>query len=278
MQIRVARVAGRGKNADLAGAVLRQQGVQRVDALRQDAADQFRYQGRGPAIADHFRILLDLAAQHQREEVRQAAGGRHADRELLGVGAQPLAQGGHVLDGRAGRHGQRELVAADQRHRREVALGVIAGLGIDQRRHDHDRGVGQHQHVLPRRGRMQRLGRDASARPGFVFDHHGHPHAVLQAIGNQPRDAVGTAARGVADHQRQGAVQRRLLRTGQRSPSHHGRGHDGFCYPPLGPLMHRLLLGTAAHCRLWFFLPGQIQISRINLATRPLLDLIQDFQ
>ena len=195
------------QDAQLARRVLRQHHVFGVDGNGHLPADQVVQQRRGAAVADHLCLHVGLLAHHEPEEVRQAAGGRHAHVGLGWVGAHPREQVAQFAHGQGGRHGEREVVVVDVRHGHEVALGVVVVVLEDQRRHHHDGGVGEHQHVLVGGRDLHLLRREAAARAGLVVDDDRHAQLGAELVGHHARHAVGGAAGRIADHDVQRAVE-----------------------------------------------------------------------
>jgi hypothetical protein len=214
--------AGRRQDAQLARLVLRQQGVEGVEGHRHLAADEVGQQRARAAVAHHLGRNLRLVSHHQAEEVRQAAGGRHTEVGLVGVGAQPGQQVLDFLDRHGGGDGDAELVVADLRHRLEILVRVVAVILEHQRRHHHGRRIGQHQHVLAGGQALGLLHRQAAAGAGLVLDHHRPAQPGGQLVGHDARRAVAGAAGGVGDDQAQRPLDR-LGVQGQGGGSGEGR-------------------------------------------------------
>ena len=162
------------------------------------AGDQIGHRRRRALVVDR----RDLRAAHHLEqlggEMRCAAGIGGAVIELAGI---RLGRGDHLGDRICRERGIRQhhhRLAADHRHRDEIAHRVIGQLG-DQRRVGDVGDVDERQRVPVGRRLRHQLGGDDRARAGAVLDHELLPERFGELRRHRARHGVGRAARRHAD-------------------------------------------------------------------------------
>jgi hypothetical protein len=160
-----------------------------------DAACDVLRQLRGGAVG-HFDQPEAGAPIEQLGAERGGAGGVvEGDRQLAGIrfgGGDQLAHRGNRQVGVHRQHLRTE--AAHQRHRREVARGVVGELLERNRVDRHARGVGEQERVAVGQRARDRLVRQDAGGARHVLDHHRLAERARRAVGHQAGHHVGRGA------------------------------------------------------------------------------------
>ncbi|KAG1250832.1 hypothetical protein G6F68_012596 [Rhizopus microsporus] len=153
------------------------------------------------AVGDDLRDVLvgragDVDVGALLEQFRRHLRGRAvvAEEDLAGMLLGVVHQRGQRAVGAAGRHDADGAERAQHADLLEVLLRVV-GQALVQELVGGVRGVrGQEEGVAVRRRGLGRLGADAAAGAGAVFDDHGLPGLFAQVLGERTRGQVGCAA------------------------------------------------------------------------------------
>ena len=163
------------------------------------ASDQIVDVRRRSLVRDVHHIDADLAAQHDAEEMRKAAGARRRVCRLFRVRLGPGDKFRPGLGAARRPGGDRKLKCRAQRDRREVVERVVADALVGVRHHCH--GPDRHHHDGGAIGYriLDRVRGDASDGAGPVVDDHRLTQRVLELVGHHAGDDVRRSAGGEAD-------------------------------------------------------------------------------